>query len=109
VVRQGGKSDDFYVIINGNADVRKRSRNVESLKEELGPGDFFGENVAMGYSSRRNATVIARTRMKAFRIAGSDLRRIAERAPILTHELHLVMRERGMTEIPSNPRESSGF
>ncbi len=109
VVRQGGKSDDFYVIISGEADVLKRSRNVESLKEALGPGDFFGENVAMGYSSRRNATVVARTGLKAFCIAGSDLRRIAERAPILTHELHLVMRERGMTEIPSNPRESVGF
>jgi CRP-like cAMP-binding protein len=109
VVRQGGKSNDFYVIISGEADVLKRSRNVESLKEELGPGDFFGENVAMGYSSRRNATVVARTGLKAFCIAGSDLRRIAERAPILTHELHLVMRERGMTEIPSNPRESVGF
>jgi cAMP-dependent protein kinase regulator len=109
VVRQGGKSDDFYVIISGEADVLKRSRNVESLKEELGPGDFFGENVAMGYSSRRNATVVARSRLKAFCIAGSDLRRIAERAPILTHELHLVMRERGMTEIPSIPRESVGF
>lgn len=109
ILRQGGKSDDFYVILSGMANVVKRSRSGETLEDELGPGDFFGENVAMGYSSRRNASVIARTSLSAFRIAGADLRRIAERSPVLTHELHLVMRERGVMDIPSNPRESMGY
>ena len=109
ILRQGGKSDDFFIIIAGKADVVKRTRKGEVVEEALGPGDFFGENVAMGYSSRRNASVLAKSVVTAFRIAGKDLRRIAERAPVLTHELHLVMRERGMTDIPSNPRESAGF
>ena len=109
ILRQGGKSDDFFIILEGEAEVVKRNRKGQAREDALGPGDFFGENVAMGYSSRRNASVVARTSVKTFRIAGSDLRRIAERAPVLIHELHLVMRERGMVDIPSNPRESSGF
>ncbi|MBN2343184.1 MAG: cyclic nucleotide-binding domain-containing protein [Deltaproteobacteria bacterium] len=109
ILRQGGKSDDFYIITSGVAEVVKRSRRGETVEEELRVGDFFGENVAMGYSHRRNASIIAKTRLQAVRIAGADLRRIAENAPVLIHELHLVMRERGMTDIPSNPRESTGF
>lgn len=109
ILRQGGKSDDFYIITSGKAEVVKRTKVGECVEEQLGPGDFFGENVAMGYNNRRNASVIAKTKLRAVRIAGKDLRRLAESAPVLIHELHLVMRERGMTDIPSNPRESTGF
>jgi len=109
IVRQGGKSDDFYIITSGCAEVVKKTRAGEQVQERLGPGDFFGENVAMGYSSRRNASVVAvEGPLEAMRIPGAELRRLAETAPVLTHELHLVMRERGMTDIPSVPRESTG-
>lgn len=108
ILRQGGKSDDFYIILQGGAQVVKKSRAGTVVEDQLGPGDFFGENVAMGYCQRRNASVVAKTGLHALRIAGKDLRRIAQSAPVLIHELHLVMRGRGMVDIPSNRRESTG-
>jgi CRP-like cAMP-binding protein/glyoxylase-like metal-dependent hydrolase (beta-lactamase superfamily II) len=108
VIRQGGKTDDFYIITQGFADVVRR--NGKGGKRPIGrlrKGDFFGENVAMGYKDRRNASVVVTSKkFETLRISGRDLRRLAESAPVLRHELHLVMKERGMTEIPVSPRES---
>ena len=111
VIRQGGKSDDFYIITRGRAQVvRKNRKGEEVVKTRLGRGDFFGENVAMGYRNVRNASVVVTSsKLQTLRFSGRDLRRLAESAPVLRHELHLVMKERGMTEIPVTPRESSEF
>jgi len=109
IIRQGGKADDFYIITKGRAEVvRKLGRGRDVVRNVLRRGDFFGENVAMGYKDRRNATVSAASaKLEVLRFAGRDLRRLAESAPVLRHELHLVMKERGMTDIPITPRESS--
>ncbi|MFO8070873.1 MAG: cyclic nucleotide-binding domain-containing protein [Polyangia bacterium] len=111
VIRQGGKSDDFYIITSGNVEVRRREPGGETVLEKLGRGDFFGENVAMGYRDRRNASVVASSRrLSVLRLGGRDIRRIAASAPVLRHELHLVMRERGIEEIPISPLEMrAGF
>lgn len=111
IIRQGGKSDDFFIITRGQAEVvKKNRRGDESVRTKLSRGDFFGENVAMGYRNARNASVIATSaKLETLRFGGRDLRRLAESAPVLQHELHLVMKERGMTEIPVTPRESAEF
>lgn len=108
VIRQGGKADDFFIITRGTADVvRRDGRGERQVIGKLHRGDFFGENVAMGYKDRRNASVVATSRkLETLRFSGRDLRRLAESAPVLRHELHIVMRERGMTEFPVTPRES---
>ncbi len=96
VLRQGGRSDDFYVITKGSAMVIKKS-NKNKTVQELVAGDFFGENVAMGYSAKRNASVEATdSGLETLRIKGADLRRIAEKFPVMVHELHIIMRKRGV-------------
>jgi CRP-like cAMP-binding protein len=108
VIRQGGKADDFFIITRGYAEVvRRDGKGGLQVITKLRRGDFFGENVAMGYRDRRNASVVATSKkLETLRFSGRDLRRLAESAPVLRHELHIVMKERGMTEIPVTPRES---
>jgi len=103
VLRQGGKADGFFIITRGVAEVIRRDRQGrEIVRTQLKKGDFFGENVAMGYRDRRNASVLVKSEaLETLRLSGADLRRFAAGAPILRHELHLVMKQRGMTEIPS--------
>ncbi len=109
IVRQNGKTDDFYIITKGQVDViKKDAKGKEALHIVLQRGDFFGENVAMGYTDKRNASVVASSsKVETLKIPGKELRRLAEDIPILQHQLHLVMRERGLTEIPVTPREKA--
>jgi len=108
VMRQGGKADGFYIITRGTAEVVRRDRQGrETMRTALKKGDFFGENVAMGYRDRRNASVVVKTEtLDTLKLTGADLRRFAAGAPILRHELHLAMKQRGMTEIPSAEEET---
>jgi len=107
VMRQGGKADGFYIITRGTAEVIRRDRQGrETMRTALRKGDFFGENVAMGYRDRRNASVVVKTEtLDTLKLTGADLRRFAAGAPILRHELHLAMKQRGMIEIPSAEEE----
>jgi CRP-like cAMP-binding protein len=107
VMRQGGKADGFYIITRGTAEVIRRDRQGRELvRTALKKGDFFGENVAMGYRDRRNASVLVKSEtLETLKLTGADLRRFAAGAPILRHELHLAMKQRGMTEIPSAEEE----
>jgi CRP-like cAMP-binding protein len=107
VMRQGGKADGFYIITRGTAEVIRRDRQGrEIMRTALKKGDFFGENVAMGYRDRRNASVLVKSEtLETLKLSGADLRRFAAGAPILRHELHLAMKQRGMTEIPSAGEE----
>ena len=59
VVAQWGSERDFFVIVDGTADVFVGDDHVRSL----GPGEFFGELAALdwgaGYGYSRLATVVA--------------------------------------------------
>jgi hypothetical protein len=59
LIQQGGAERDFFVILDGTADVYVSDELVRSL----GPGEFFGELAALdwgaGYGYSRLATVVA--------------------------------------------------
>jgi CRP-like cAMP-binding protein/Zn-dependent protease len=69
ILEQGEVGDAFYAIGSGKADVVRDGE----LVAVLGPGDHFGE-VALLEHVPRNATVLARTPMRVFRLdtAGFD-------------------------------------
>src|SRR5206468_9673686 len=70
VVEQWGSERDFFVIVDGTADVFVGDDHVRSL----GPGEFFGELAALdwgaGYGYSRLATVLAGTVLRADAAAG---------------------------------------
>jgi CRP-like cAMP-binding protein len=70
-VDEGGYAYDLWAIIEGTAQVIVGGDVVA----ELGPGDFFGEAGVLE-KQQRNATVVAKTRMRLVTLTGWDLRRM---------------------------------
>ncbi|HTC22322.1 MAG TPA: cyclic nucleotide-binding domain-containing protein, partial [bacterium] len=97
IVRQGSKTEDFYIISSGKVEIyRKNEHGKVVFSTELKSGDFFGENVAMGYTDKRNANAQALTEVTTLVISSKELRNLAKRMPVLRHKLHLVMKSRGV-------------
>ncbi len=99
IFRQGSKTEDFFVISSGRVGIsRKNDHGKTVVLSELKTGDFFGENVAMGYTDKRNATATAMSEVSTLVISSKELRELAKRMPILRHQLHLIMKQRGLPE-----------
>ena len=67
LTRQGAPGREFFVLLEGEADVRKNGRRIN----QLGPGDFFGE-IALVSESPRTATVTATSPVHALVITTPD-------------------------------------
>jgi CRP/FNR family transcriptional regulator, cyclic AMP receptor protein len=76
LVDEGKFAHEFFVILEGDADVIHDGKTVATL----GPGDFFGE-IALLAAERRNATVTAKTPMKLVVIFGPNFRSLAGDLP----------------------------
>ena len=64
VLKEGGYSNDFYVIEDGTAKVERAGEQIA----ELGPGDVFGEQGLLEKQAR-SATVIATSSLRVARQA----------------------------------------
>ena len=73
---QGRPGREFFVLLEGNADVRKNGRKINTL----GPGDFFGE-IALVSREPRTATVTATSPIRALVITDRSFRRLLEESP----------------------------
>ena len=79
LVDEGGYAYDLFAIVDGTAQVIVGGDVVA----ELGPGDFFGEAGVLE-KQQRNATVVAKTRMRLVTLTGWDLRRMRRQlAPVI--------------------------
>jgi CRP-like cAMP-binding protein len=78
VVRQGEPGSAFFVVVDGEVDVRKGARKLATLRA----GTFFGE-IALITGTPRTATVTTGTPMRALVIAASDFRKLLQDAPDL--------------------------
>lgn len=76
LTRQGALGREFFVLLEGTADVKKDNRKVNTL----GPGDFFGE-IALVSDSPRTATVTATSPVHALVITDRDFRRLLKEQP----------------------------
>jgi CRP-like cAMP-binding protein len=76
MTRQGLPGREFFVLLEGNADVRKNGRKINTL----GPGDFFGE-IALVSREPRTATVTATSPVRALVITDRSFRRLLEESP----------------------------
>ena len=76
MTRQGSRGREFFVLLEGVADVTKNGRRINQLSS----GDFFGE-IALVSDSPRTATVTATTPVRALVITDRSFRRLLKDQP----------------------------
>ena len=76
MTREGAPGREFFVLLEGTADVKKNGRKVNTL----GPGDFFGE-IALVSRAPRTATVVATSPVRALVITDRSFRRLLDDSP----------------------------
>ena len=78
LIREGEPGTEFYVVVDGEIDVRRRGRRVA----RLGAGSYVGE-IALLSRSPRTATVVATTPLRVLAIAGRDFVELLDGIPEL--------------------------
>ena len=76
LIREGARGAEFFVLLEGSAEVTKDGRRINTL----GPGDFFGE-IALVSRSPRTATVTATSPVQTLVITDRSFRRLLEESP----------------------------
>jgi CRP/FNR family transcriptional regulator, cyclic AMP receptor protein len=89
LTRQGRLGREFFVLIDGTAEVRKNNRKVASLKG----GDFFGE-IALVHQTPRTATVTATSPVRALVIMERDFKRLLGEQPEIQRKVLVALAER---------------
>ncbi len=79
---QGAAGDSFFVILGGQAEVRRHGRPVATLE----PGSFFGE-LALLDPAPRDATVVAVTPLTVARLTQGPFRRLLDELPAMNGSL----------------------
>ena len=82
LVQEGKQGHELYVILSGQAGVRRKGRNVATL----GPGDYFGE-LAVLHPAPRTATVTAKTPMEVLIVTSRELSVLLEDVPVVARKL----------------------
>jgi CRP-like cAMP-binding protein len=76
LTRQGRPGREFFVIVDGTAEVRRGTRRVNLLSA----GDFFGE-ISLVRQVPRTATVVATSPVRALVITDRSFRSLLEHQP----------------------------
>lgn len=78
LTHEGATGYEFLVLVDGNADVRRKGRKVNTL----GAGDFLGE-IALITGTPRTATVTTTTATRMLVITARDFKTLLRRMPSL--------------------------
>ncbi len=82
LVSEGSTGSEFFVIIDGSANVTRRGRKVATL----GPGGAFGE-LALLDKAPRNATVTAQTPMEVVVLGQREFGGLIDEVPGFARKL----------------------
>ncbi|HEV2723774.1 MAG TPA: cyclic nucleotide-binding domain-containing protein [Thermoleophilaceae bacterium] len=95
--REGEIGQEFFVIIEGEAEVTRRGKHLATDSK----GDFFGE-ISLLENSPRVATVRAKTPLRFFVLTGQDFRSLLDRNPSVERKvLHALARR--VLELSNDP------
>ena len=89
IIREGGYSNDFYVIEDGTVKVEREGEQVA----ELGPGDVFGEQGLLEKQAR-SATVTATSDVRLIKIEHWELSRMKQSMPEVVDKLREKVQQR---------------
>jgi CRP/FNR family transcriptional regulator, cyclic AMP receptor protein len=76
LIKEGDTGREFFVLIEGTADVERGGKKVASI----GPGDFFGE-IALIAKTPRNATIRTTSPVRALVITDRAFRQLLDHSP----------------------------
>jgi CRP/FNR family transcriptional regulator, cyclic AMP receptor protein len=76
IIKEGDAGREFFVLIEGTADVERGGRKVASI----GPGDFVGE-IALIAKTPRNATITTTSPVRALVITDRAFRQLLDHSP----------------------------
>lgn len=86
LVDQGRTGHEFFLILDGQASVRKNSRKTA----ELGPGQYFGE-MALLDRGPRSASVVAETPMTLLILGQREFSGVLDEVPSMAHKMLATM------------------
>ncbi len=86
LVREGSPGHEFFLILEGEASVRRGGRKVASL----GAGQYFGE-LALLDRGPRNASVQAETPMQLLVLGQREFAGVLDEVPVLAHKMLTIM------------------
>ena len=89
LTRQGGAGREFFVLIEGAAEVIRDGKRVNTMQ----PGDFFGE-LALITKTPRTATVTTATPVDALVITARDFERLLMQDPLIALKVMRAVVER---------------
>jgi CRP/FNR family transcriptional regulator, cyclic AMP receptor protein len=89
LTRQGAPGREFFVLVDGTADVVKNRRKVNTLKAM----DFFGE-IALIHETPRTATVKATSPVRALVITERNFKRLLQEQPEIQRKVLEALAER---------------
>jgi CRP/FNR family cyclic AMP-dependent transcriptional regulator len=89
LTREGASAREFFVLIEGEAEVRRKGRKVATM----GPGDFFGE-IALIAHSPRTATVTTTTNVELLVITAQSFRTLLDHQPPIAAKVLAALAER---------------
>ena len=84
LTKQGGRAQEFFVVVSGTADVTRDGAHVAALEA----GDFFGEVGLLGAGRERTATVVATSPMRLLVLARRQFRELLFAAPSVAARIH---------------------
>jgi CRP/FNR family cyclic AMP-dependent transcriptional regulator len=76
LTKEGAPGREFFVLLDGDADVRRKRRKIGTL----GAGDFLGE-ISLITKAPRTATVTTTSPVRLLVVTEQNFRRLLERSP----------------------------
>ena len=82
LTREGRRGHEFFVLVEGTADVRRNGRRLNTMRS----GDFFGE-IALLSGKPRTATVTATSAVRALVLTEGTFKELMRKTPSLPYKL----------------------